>query len=53
MSAPAVLAGALFSLRRSHRMAADYIARDSARYSIITAEWPACKQRLVRLLAGT
>ncbi len=32
---------------RSHRMAADYIPRDSARYSIIAAEWPTAKQRLI------
>src|ERR1700733_1096010 len=32
---------------RAHRMAADYIPRDSARYSIIAAEWPAAKQRLI------
>jgi hypothetical protein len=33
-------------------MAADFIARDSARYSIIAAEWPATKQRLAELLAA-
>jgi N-acetyltransferase len=32
---------------RSHRMAADFIARDSARYSIIAAEWPEVKHRLI------
>lgn len=31
---------------RAHRMAADHIPRDSVRYSIIAAEWPAVKQRL-------
>jgi len=31
---------------RAHRMAADFIARDSMRYSIIAAEWPAVKQKL-------
>jgi RimJ/RimL family protein N-acetyltransferase len=31
---------------RSHRLAAHFIARDSVRYSIIAAEWPATKQRL-------
>jgi RimJ/RimL family protein N-acetyltransferase len=35
---------------RAHRMAADYIPRDSVRYSIIAAEWPAVKQRLVHLM---
>jgi len=35
---------------RSHRMAADYTPRDSARYSIVAAEWPEVKQRLSQLL---
>lgn len=35
---------------RAHRMAADFIARDSARYSIVAAEWPAVKARLADLL---
>ena len=35
---------------RAHRMAADYIARDSARYSIVATEWPEVKERLSRLL---
>jgi len=35
---------------RAHRIAADYIARDSVRYSIVTAEWPDVKQRLVQLV---
>ena len=35
---------------RSHRMAADFIARDSCRYSIIAAEWPAVKERLTGFL---
>ncbi|HUI30791.1 MAG TPA: GNAT family protein [Candidatus Acidoferrales bacterium] len=34
---------------RSHRMAADYTARDSARYSIIASEWPEVRERLIRL----
>jgi RimJ/RimL family protein N-acetyltransferase len=32
---------------RSHRMAADFIPRDSVRYSIVAADWPAVKQRLI------
>jgi N-acetyltransferase len=32
---------------RSHRMAADFIPRDSVRYSIVAAEWPTVKQRLI------
>jgi len=35
---------------RAHRMAADYIPRDSMRFSIVAAEWPDVKQRLSRLL---
>jgi RimJ/RimL family protein N-acetyltransferase len=35
---------------RAHRMAADYIPRDSVRYSILASEWPAAKQKLIRLL---
>jgi len=43
--------GAQFEgILRAHRMAADYIARDSARYSILAAEWPAVKQRLLGLM---
>lgn len=39
---------------RAHRLASDFSPRDSARYSIIAAEWPWVKQRLVkRLAAGT
>ena len=44
--------GAKFEgILRAHRMAADFIARDSARYSIIAAEWPAVKQRLQEFVA--
>lgn len=38
-------------LLRVHRMAADYTPRDSMRYSITTAEWPAAKRRLEGYLA--
>jgi RimJ/RimL family protein N-acetyltransferase len=31
---------------RAHRMAADYIPRDSMRFSIVAAEWPEVKKRL-------
>jgi RimJ/RimL family protein N-acetyltransferase len=34
---------------RAHRMAADFIPRDSVRYSIIDSEWSAVKQRLLGL----
>jgi len=35
---------------RAHRLAADLTARDSARFSIVRAEWPAVKRRLTGLL---
>jgi N-acetyltransferase len=44
--------GAKFEgLLRAHRMAADYTARDSARFSIVAAEWPSVRQRLRGRLA--
>jgi N-acetyltransferase len=42
--------GARFEgILRGHRMAADFTARDSARYSIVADEWSAVKERLERL----
>jgi RimJ/RimL family protein N-acetyltransferase len=35
---------------RAHRMAADFIPRDSARYSILPSEWPQVKQRLLQCI---
>lgn len=35
---------------RGHRMAADFIARDSARYSMVAAEWPQAKAHFAGLL---
>ncbi len=44
--------GAQFEgILRAHRMAVDYTPRDSARYSIIAAEWPGVKRRLQSRLA--
>ena len=40
------IGGKFEGILRAHRMAADYIARDSARYSIVAAEWPEVKQKL-------
>jgi RimJ/RimL family protein N-acetyltransferase len=37
---------------RVHRMAADFIARDSVRYSIVAAEWPRVKQGLEPMIVG-
>ena len=43
--------GAKFEgILRAHRMAADFIPRDSCRYSIIAAEWPDVKLDLQQLL---
>ena len=47
------IGGKFEGILRSHRMAADYIPRDSARFSIIEAEWPQVKQRLNQMLDGT
>jgi RimJ/RimL family protein N-acetyltransferase len=44
------IGGKFEGILRAHRMATDHIARDSARYSIVTAEWPAVKRRLNHLL---
>jgi N-acetyltransferase len=35
---------------RAHRMAADYTARNSVRYSIIASEWPVVRRRLDEML---
>jgi RimJ/RimL family protein N-acetyltransferase len=40
------IGGRFEGILRAHRIAKDYTPRDSARYSIIEAEWPAVKQRL-------
>jgi RimJ/RimL family protein N-acetyltransferase len=37
---------------RAHRLASDLTPRDSARFSIVAAEWPAVKERLQELLAA-
>ena len=44
------IGGVLEGIPRAHRMAADFIPRDSVRYSIIAAEWPAVKERLSQRL---
>jgi len=35
---------------RAHRLAADYTPRDSVRYSIVAAEWPEVRLRLMQFL---
>jgi len=43
--------GAKFEgILRAHRMAADFIPRDSVRYSIVAAEWQSVKLRLIELM---
>jgi RimJ/RimL family protein N-acetyltransferase len=40
------IGGKFEGVLRSHRMSADFIPRDSARYSILAEEWPQVKQKL-------
>lgn len=47
------IGGKLEGVLRAHRMAADFIPRDSYRYSIIAAEWPEVKARLMKMLERT
>jgi RimJ/RimL family protein N-acetyltransferase len=44
------IGGQFEGILRSHRMAADFIPRDSVRYSIVAAEWPTVKERLIDFL---
>lgn len=44
------IGGKFEGVLRSHRMASDFIARDSYRYSIVAAEWPEVKRRLAERL---
>ena len=44
------IGGQYEGILRAHRMAADFIPRDSVRYSIVAAEWPGVKERLIQLL---
>jgi len=44
------IGGQFEGVLRSHRLAADFTPRDSARYSIVAAEWPAAKERLQQRL---
>jgi RimJ/RimL family protein N-acetyltransferase len=44
------IGGKFEGVLRAHRMAADFTARDSARYSIVAAEWPEVKRSLTMLL---
>lgn len=44
------IGGQFEGVLRAHRLAADYTARDSARYSIVAPEWFSVKERLLRFL---
>ena len=44
------IGGKFEGILRSHRMSADFIPRDSARYSILAQEWPQVKQKLLERL---
>ncbi len=44
------IGGRFEGVLRSHRMAADFTARDSARYSILAGEWPEVKERLAGMM---
>jgi len=45
--------GKFEGILRAHRMAADFIPRDSARFSIVASEWPSLKPRLQQMLERT
>jgi RimJ/RimL family protein N-acetyltransferase len=44
------IGGKFEGILRAHRLAKDITARDSARYSIVTADWPEVRRRLHDLL---
>jgi len=46
------IGGQFEGILRSHRMAADFIARDSARFSMVAAEWPGVKEKLTQKIVG-
>lgn len=47
------IGGKFEGILRAHRLAVDNIARDSARFSIIAAEWPEAEKRLMEMLAAS
>jgi RimJ/RimL family protein N-acetyltransferase len=44
------IGGRFEGILRSHRMAADFTPRNSARFSIVEEEWPEVKARLSGML---
>jgi len=49
-AALARIGGQFEGILRSHRMAVDFVPRDSARFSIVASEWPAVKQKIRGLI---
>jgi N-acetyltransferase len=49
-AALARIGGQFEGILRSHRMAADFVPRDSARFSIVASEWSSVKERLQSLM---
>ena len=47
------IGGKFEGILRAHRMAADFIPRDSARYSMVESEWPDVKRALVGKLRAS
>ncbi len=47
------IGGKFEGVLRAHRMAADFIPRDSFRYSIVASEWPDVKRRLAERLRAS
>lgn len=45
------LGGKFEGILRSHRMAADFTPRDSARFSVVAADWPEVKRKLAAIAA--
>ncbi len=43
------IGGKFEGILRSHRLAVDFTPRDSARFSIVAAEWPEVKRRLTHM----
>jgi N-acetyltransferase len=46
------IGGKMEGILRAHRVAADFIPRDSVRYSIVADEWPALKEKLLLMRDG-
>lgn len=47
------IGGRFEGILRAHRLAADFTPRNSARFSIVAAEWPSTKDRLTKMRDGS